>query len=325
MNIINSDDVLAVIRSFGKLVIKVPPIFRNDSVSKKIADHWDLIIHEADSWYSIPAVQQRWNRLISGCIHTDHRTWTANYVLKGKSQLTMLSLGCGTGHAEIAWAKTGLFSRIEGWDISNIRIEIARRSASEANLNCVTQFENRDLLKSEIPHEQYDVILFEHSLHHFYPINKILDKIQQWMKPEGWLIINEYVGPNRFQWSKVQIQEINSLLRDIPESCRTLPNGKLKTRILAPSLLRMWLTDPSEAADSASILTEIKKRFIPVEEKHWGGTILHPLLHQISRHFRNENNGCNHTLIELFEREDELLENGIIESDFCFGIYRNKI
>ncbi|MCH8496764.1 MAG: hypothetical protein LAT57_14185 [Balneolales bacterium] len=53
-----------------------------------------------------------------------------------------------------------------------------------------------------------------------------------------------------------------------------------------------------------------------MDEKPWGGAILHPLLHQISRHFRDETGGCSETLQLLFDREDVLMESGVIESDF---------
>lgn len=330
MNFVNSDDFRSLGRAFGKGIGKLRKLVQSTAAIDRVSDHWNAMTLDADSWYSIPAVQQRWNRLISGNERMDHRDWTAEHILNGETGLNMLSPGCGTGHAEIAWAKTGLFSRIDGWDISDVRLEMARKSAFSEGVNGITHFENRDLLKAEVPDAQYDVILFEHALHHFSPVEDVLQRVHKWLKPGGWLIINEYVGPDRFQWSDNQLREINSLLKKIPESCRKLPDGSIRTRILAPSLLRMWLTDPSEAADASSILPEIRNRFAPVDEKPWGGAILHPLLHQISRHFRDETagcsetGGCDETLQKLFDREDALMESGVIGSDFWFGVYRKS-
>ena len=41
-------------------------------------------------------------------------------------------------------------------------------------------------------------------------------------KSGGYFIINEFVGPNQFQWTEVQLVHCQRLLEEIPESYRQM-------------------------------------------------------------------------------------------------------
>ncbi|MCH7535984.1 MAG: hypothetical protein IH948_09660 [Bacteroidetes bacterium] len=51
----------------------------------------------------------------------------------------------------------------------------------------------------------------------------------------------------------------------------------------------MYLSDPSEAVNSENILPEIRRRFKIIEEKPYGGNILHLVLKDISHNFTEDN------------------------------------
>jgi hypothetical protein len=64
-------------------------------------------------------------------------------------------------------------------------------------------------------------------------------------------------------------------------------------------------------------------RFKILEEKPYGGNILHLTLKDISHNFIKENEESNILLDALFKIEDDFL-NGSNESDFIFGIYSKQ-
>src|SRR6478752_1303159 len=66
----------------------------------------------------------------------------------------------------------------------------------------------------------FDVVLFNSSLHHFKNIPAILEKVHANLGNGGLLVLNEYVAPDRFQWTADQLNIINNLLLSIPVNYR---------------------------------------------------------------------------------------------------------
>jgi hypothetical protein len=147
-------------------------------------------------------------------------------------------------------------------------------------------------------------------------------KVLPLLKHEGYLVIFEYVGPNRLQWTTRQLDWANKLLKEIPDKYKTRFNSTtIKKRIYRPGLLRMFLVDPSEAVESQEILPVLHKYFKPLEERKVGWDVLHLLLKDISHNFLSDNNETKSLLTYIFEQEDNYLsETG--RSDAIFGIYK---
>jgi SAM-dependent methyltransferase len=62
-------------------------------------------------------------------------------------------------------------------------------------------------------------------MHHFEALEYICQQMQQALKPGGLIILNEYVGPNRFQFPAQQKQAINLCLSLLPQRYRiTVPD-----------------------------------------------------------------------------------------------------
>jgi len=82
---------------------------------------WQHTASAPKHWGSLRAVEQRWHRRITG---TDERlhAYTLRTHFGGRTGLTALALGCGTGGNERRWAETGAFARIDAYDLSPERI-----------------------------------------------------------------------------------------------------------------------------------------------------------------------------------------------------------
>lgn len=84
--------------------------------------------------------------------------------------------------------------------------------------------------------------------------------------------------------------------------------------------LSMWVSDPSEAAESAAITATLRRYFTVVETKEYGGTILQLLLKEIAHNFIKGDEMEKRLLDTIFEIEDCLLASGEIESDYAFFV-----
>jgi hypothetical protein len=86
-------------------------------------------------------------------------------------------------------------------------------------------------------------------------------------------VLNEYIGPARFQWTARQLEAVNALRELLPPRYRVRWQDRgLKRRVHRPSRLSMMLYDPSEAVESDRIVPSLDKFFAVVERRDYGGT-----------------------------------------------------
>jgi hypothetical protein len=84
------------------------------------------------------------------------------------------------------------------------------------------------------------------------------------LKTGGLLAIDDYVGPNQFQWSDATIQRATELLQTLPARYLTDPTNPtltLRTAGGKPPLQSVIATDPTEAVDSKAIIPALQQAF----------------------------------------------------------------
>lgn len=274
---------------------------------------------ETANWWIIPEIKERWNEIISGQKQLHYEDYIIEKYLNHLTEGHLFSPGCGNGNHEIHFAKSGKFKEVLAIDLAEKLIQGANQKASALQLNQL-QFKVASIEQITLEKDHFDMVLFHSSLHHFEQVETLLlEKIIPSLKRNGLIVIHEYVGPNRLQWKKAELLVMNQLLKEIPSVFRRRKNsGKIKQRITGPGVLRMWLTDPSEAVDSASILPALRKHMKVLEEKALGGNILMPLLKDISHHFLSQDS--KELLQYLIAQEDLFLQHH--ESLLMFGVYQ---
>ncbi|MBV9463732.1 MAG: class I SAM-dependent methyltransferase [Verrucomicrobiae bacterium] len=292
---------------------------------RRVVQSWSHCGGERKSWYDVPAIQRRWNALIAGDPAIDFQSHVCGKFLAGRSSLRGLSIGCGTGAREILWARTGRFERLDAIDLSPARISFANERAVQEKLDGVLRFEVGDALSLNKPEGSYDVVFGEQSLHHLTPLADVFAMTERLLKPGGLLVVNEFVGPIRFQWTDRQIELSNALLRKFPEERRVFWNTRIvKRRVVRPGRLTMYLSDPSEAVESSRILPLARERFEVLEERGYGGTLLQLVFADIAHHFLDESRETLDLLDLAFKEEDFYLGRGDIQSDFATLIGRRR-
>ncbi len=234
-----------------------------------------------------------------------------------------LSIGCGHGSLEIYAAKNGLCTDIQGIDIAEEAIAIARRLAAENSLSNA-HFHTANVEEYHFPENTYDVILCPMSLHHIRRLEFFLEEATYTLREGGYIIANEFIGPSQWQWSDTQVKIINTLLSYLPERYRihTL-TGQIKCAIERPTIAYMNAVDPSESIRSAEIVPLLAKQFTIIEQKNYGGPILHQLLENIVSNFSIEN-ALDIEIIELLcGFEQACISSGILKDEFTLITGKN--
>jgi len=291
------------------------------SGQNRTVNKWNNVTPGSDFWI-IPEVRKRWNEKCTGNPDKAYEDYLVENYLMNVSNLRLLSIGCGAGARERSFGKYENFYLIEGIDIARTKIEEARKNALEAGLTNI-QYHVTDFWTFQSVTEHYDIILFNSSLHHFKRIDELIrKKVLPIINEKGFLVVFEYVGPRRLQWTNKQLEYSNRLLTHIPEKYKIRFNSaSVKKKVYRPGWLRMCCNDPSEAAESDMILPIIHKYFKTLEEKKVGWDILHCLLKDISHNFLDDNDESKSLLNWLFDREDDYLRD-TGRSDAIFGVYQ---
>lgn len=235
----------------------------------------------------------------------------------------ILTIGCGDGSLERQAVGYGFARHAEGIDISPGAIEVAKRLAAEAGVADRTFHRAADVTRIDLPLEHYDFVFFAQSLHHIEDLSSVLVKARDALKPDGLLVANEFVGPDKFQWTEAQLEYSRALLLSLPERLRIrASSGELKNDVRRPTLAEMDATDPTEAIHSSDILAEIGRHFDVVEQRDYGGTIQQILLDDIAWNFRSDDPDAVKELTRIAESEDFLVRTGVLPSDFTLVVAR---
>lgn len=273
-------------------------------------------------WWTIPEVKMRWNELIYDDISLDYASYISDKFKQSK-ELSIISLGSGGCVRELEIAKKNPTWNITCVDFSEERLISAKTIAQENGLNNF-QTINSNILSRDFSKDQYDMVMFNSSLHHFDQINTFIPRVMELIKPAGYLVIDEFVGPKRMQYSKEQLTAINECLKEVPKKYRGIfKTNYTKNYFRGSGLIRMLLSDPTECVDSASILPVIHSLLETIEEKPYGGNILMPVLKDISHNFYELDEEKKQCLKRLFDYEDKYLLSH--QSDHVFGIYQRVI
>jgi ubiquinone/menaquinone biosynthesis C-methylase UbiE len=286
------------------------------SKSARTRSRWSQMKEPVRHWWQVPKIQEHLNYRMTGDSRLTFREWAVNAYFRDGKPRKAISLGCGIGGREIAWAKERVFESLLGVDLAPKCIATAQESARKEGVSDLVSFVVSDVSGVLLGDQKYDVIIFEHSLHHFSDVPALLDRVMASLSPGGMLYIDEYVGPCRLQYTRKQLAFANAALQLIPETFRIDCSGRWrKDKVVSPGPLMMYLSDPSEAVESDRILPELRKRFDFIVERNPGGTIFPLVIQDIACNFINDQIAIE-ALSQILEMEADLIDRGWLESDY---------
>lgn len=167
-----------------------------------------------------------------------------------------LSLGSGIGRVEKYLIKIGFAANFETIEIN------PRHNVVSRNIDSRIDAREGDLNFVELKSNTYDFVLCHGILHHLINLEHVLDQINQSLKPNGLLLIYEYVGENRWQFTEERL----ICLREM------FPDFKLKN-------VPVWKADGFESIRSFDLLGLIEAQFGPSRERMVNyGSVFFPLV-----------------------------------------------
>jgi ubiquinone/menaquinone biosynthesis C-methylase UbiE len=287
-----------------------------DSVAAKYwDDHSDQDTRSIVCW-EFPEVVKRFdNRRVTGSEDLPALYW---FYRKYGPFKEAASIGCGTGIVERCLVESEHFNgQIVGLDISP-------RSLEQARANCAgyknVRFEVADLNIHVWPASVYDVVFAHGALHHIEKLDWVLGQIARSLKPNGFLYVNDYVGPQRFQWSDLQLRLANELLANVPAQWVNNP------RVERCDPLQLARRDPSEACQSHVIEDTIRAHFRTIERRPRGGGLLAPIFGgSCLRESILENTEGAACIRKLCEVEASLFDQGIIPTNHVVIVAKPRL
>jgi SAM-dependent methyltransferase len=274
-------------------------------------------------WTASPVVRRYLHTLASGSPDCDWLTWVrANHLPERVERV--LVIGCGSGWLERALARKQGIGSITACDVANDRVLAAEKIARQQALEQI-RYLTVNLETEPLPAGEFDAIFAHDVLHHITDLEGLYGRIHKSLAPDGRFLFNEYVGPNRFQYSDLQIHLINRYFRLIPDHLRFNRYWKIlpwqKPRVDPAQLAA---DDPTEAVRSEEVLP-LAREFFQVEKEYpYGGGLLNYLLYEVIVNFDERNAYDNWLLQGLCDAEDRLTRSHVIDPDFSIFVGRRR-
>lgn len=275
----------------------------------------------------LAAIHEFHNYLVTGEWQTHYLRYFGDRYFRNVKPV-IASLGCGNGHLERVMATEPSvsfpYTRIDGFELNPDLVRYATEEASKLAIRGIQYFA-MDLNEPTLGHTEYDLVIFFHSLHHVTNLERCLDAVGAALKDDGYLLVVDFVGPTRFQWTDKQLHYAQMLLDLLPQGLKVdlrIESDKpvFKDKVRRPAVEDVARADPSEAVRSGDIMTLLCSRFHPVEEKPLGGTLLSLVFDGIAGNF-DESNPYIRSLILSFARfEESLIKEGILTKDYVFMV-----
>ncbi len=275
----------------------------------------------ASQWVSNPIVEEVLHQRMSGGQSKKYwLRWLIEDYFANRKFDNILSLGCGIGNHEILMAELQFAKEIDAFDFSEASLNIAREAAKTANVN-INFYQDDFNIFNLNNGKKYDIAFCSGSLHHVKELERFLEIVHRSLNPEGYFIINEYIGDIYCIYNQKQVDLINRLYYCFNQ---ILKSG-LREELINPTIHQVFATDPSEAVRSKLILPFVQYYFDIEVYNPFGGGILHPL-YPLLDHNKLSEDAKGETIVRLLLEFEQILMEipGGLETDFCLCIMRPK-
>lgn len=221
-----------------------------------------------------------------------------------------LILNCGNGWVERELYDYGIIQSATCVEYSTVLVDECNQKKDNRKL----QYICHDINTIDFDKNTFDVVINYSACHHIRYIEKVMSNIHKWLKPSGYFIQNDYLGPQRNQYTKHQWNQMN------------LVNDKLdiniKKQLKYPNIIRMMLDDSTEAINSDKVIPLTYDIFNVVQHSKSGGVIAYELLTHNDRLF-NLDIHERKPIVDYIMNEDLTYMNETGESFFHFIIAKN--
>lgn len=228
----------------------------------------------------------------------------------------VFSPACGAGAKEIVLARALPDRTFVAADIANDALAMARDAAARAGVRNI-EFRQMDANAPDLGERAFDAITGMGSFHHIEQLEVFWAACRRALRTGGVVMGQEYIGPNRLQWTQAQIEEGNRVLRDIVPPEHRIHHD----RVRPTPVEEMLALDPSEAVRSRDILPTLRDAgFELFGYASGGGALLQPVLLSQVHTYDPQRWDHNLVLAQLFAEEDRLMQEQRLGDDFCMFV-----
>ena len=274
------------------------------------AKHWSAKrASDGSRWWMHPAIHRHINRIVCGkAIDGAHQGFTQqirNRMPKG-GFVRGLSVGCGSGGKEMKLILQGIVETFDLFEIGEGRRAQIEAKAEEFGVRDRVAIHIGDAFETDLARE-IDLIYWNNALHHMFNVHQAVAWSHKALRNGGLFAMDDFVGPTRFQWPAADLETAFRVREMLPAHYLRHPKNPsvpLSRTVERPSIDHMMQTDPTEAADSESILGAVQKIFANAEIIPTGGVIYHLALNDVLANFDDE---ADATLLQSLLLLDESL------------------
>ena len=285
---------------------------RNAAKLRTAAAHWtkqsEQPVAARTRWWHIPAIVRHVNRIYCGEPVEGRAAGDIALLrgrLNGRTFDSAVSIGCGTGAKEIALLRAGLVSRFELYEISETRVREGKEMSLKYGVQDRIDWHTEALdFATDERHATFDLVYWSDALHHMLDVDAAVSWSRRLLRPDGYLYINDFVGPDRMQWSDEALAIGSRVLQLLPPRLLRRADGRrgrLPRVVSRPDPEALAADDPTECADSSDILPAIQRHFDDPWIKLTGGTIYHGALNNVIANFTEQDERLLETLLLLDE------------------------
>ncbi len=266
-----------------------------DETAKAVARHWDTI-HKRKRvrWWHKRTIIEEVNRRVCGRPLpriSQGAIELARTIVGDRTFGRGVSVGGGSGSKEMMLLESGLVEHMIIYELSGKRIEAGRKAAARRGLGSRIEFIEQDAFTADIPDGAFDLVHWNNALHHMMDVNAALGWSRRVLKKDGLFFMDDYVGPNRFQWTAESLRVASRIRQRLPERYLQKaddPNVQVPKEIKRPNPRRIIREDPSEAPDSARILACLKRHFPGATVVRTGGLVYNLALTHTLHNFSDD-------------------------------------
>lgn len=225
----------------------------------------------------------------------EYADWTEFLVEGHGPRRRCLSLGSGIGRVEQYLIRRGFTGEFESIELNPSQVDEA--NTRDQRIGAVVG----DLNFVNLAPRDYDFILCHGVLHHLINLEHVLDQVNRALTEDGLLLIYEYVGPDRWQYPRAQLDHLDARhglqLRNRP----------------------VWAVSGFETIRSFDLLRLL--------QHYWGQTALHTVNYGSAFHPVIHCGGwpdAKPRVGEIIAHDQELARSGTFPPSYHMGLYRKS-
>ena len=291
---------------------------------EQVSSKWDKAAPPSEgAWYTNKLVVSTFQKRLAGA----GTNWVEHLKARYGARRNCISIGCGDGGVEAQMVQAGLCHTMQGIDLSPVRIQRANAAVPlylHGRLNFSVSNAEKDIRGKD-----FDMVLFTHSLHHISNLESMARAIKhRIMSNDGVMVLQEYVGPVRWQFSEEVLYLMHQFLfhltikypshAEMLRKCSKMWDGK---QFIPPNAEAVKADDPSETVHSNMIVPVLLNHFHLVEHVPLGGNFFQWLFHGCWARLTDDTG--NAMVGDMLEYEMFLVEQNIVISEYVFQVWNN--